>query len=173
MDLKTWCRFFCDSADTVWWVSRAATQTFTLTLEGPLCGTTYWEEARWGRGVQTPSLLLQPHGFWFSFIKRVDLKPLYMKAVLMCCRTYTRWFTQSTTGKWHHVVDWWRVGFWIAVVCFQVFWLIPPTPQNLELYENWVLSGKQGDVFLGDRVSDCQRIELKQGCTFIIPSGIH
>lgn len=63
--------------------------------------------------------------------------------------------------------------FSTAVVCFQVFWLIPPTPQNLELYENWVLSGKQGDVFLGDRASDCQRIELKQGFTFIIPSGIH
>lgn len=55
----------------------------------------------------------------------------------------------------------------------QVFWLIPPTPQNLELYENWVLSGKQGDVFLGDRASDCQRIELKQGNTLIIPSGTH
>ena len=53
----------------------------------------------------------------------------------------------------------------------QVFWLIPPSPQNLETYENWVLSGKQGDVFLGDRASDCQRIELKQGYTFIIPSG--
>uniref|UniRef100_A0A1A8R0D0 Lysine (K)-specific demethylase 2Aa n=1 Tax=Nothobranchius pienaari TaxID=704102 RepID=A0A1A8R0D0_9TELE len=53
----------------------------------------------------------------------------------------------------------------------KVFWLIPPTHPNLELYENWVLSGKQGDIFLGDRASDCQRIELKQGCTFIIPSG--
>lgn len=53
----------------------------------------------------------------------------------------------------------------------QVFWLIPPTPQNLELYENWVLSGKQGDIFLGDKATDCQRIELKQGYTFIIPSG--
>jgi len=54
-----------------------------------------------------------------------------------------------------------------------VFWLIPPTPQNLELYENWVLSGKQGDIFLGDKATDCQRIELKQGNTFIIPSGKH
>lgn len=63
--------------------------------------------------------------------------------------------------------------FLIAVVYYQVFWLIPPTPQNLELYENWVLSGKQGDIFLGDRASDCQRIELRQGCTFIIPSGKH
>lgn len=53
----------------------------------------------------------------------------------------------------------------------KVFWLIPPTAHNLELYENWLLSGKQGDIFLGDRVSDCQRIELKQGYTFVIPSG--
>uniref|UniRef100_G3PVP3 [histone H3]-dimethyl-L-lysine(36) demethylase n=1 Tax=Gasterosteus aculeatus aculeatus TaxID=481459 RepID=G3PVP3_GASAC len=64
------------------------------------------------------------------------------------------------TSVWYHIL---RGG--------KVFWLIPPTPQNLELYENWVLSGKQGDIFLGDRASDCQRIELKQGCTFIIPSG--
>lgn len=53
----------------------------------------------------------------------------------------------------------------------KVFWLIPPTPQNLELYENWVLSAKQGDIFLGDKASACQRIELKQGYTFMIPSG--
>ncbi|XP_027139512.1 lysine (K)-specific demethylase 2Aa isoform X2 [Larimichthys crocea] len=64
------------------------------------------------------------------------------------------------TSVWYHILR-----------GTKVFWLIPPTPQNLEMYENWVLSGKQGDVFLGDRVSDCQRIELKQGCTFIIPSG--
>uniref|UniRef100_A0A3B4YE28 [histone H3]-dimethyl-L-lysine(36) demethylase n=1 Tax=Seriola lalandi dorsalis TaxID=1841481 RepID=A0A3B4YE28_SERLL len=65
------------------------------------------------------------------------------------------------TSVWYHILR-----------GSKVFWLIPPTPQNLELYENWVLSGKQGDVFLGDRASDCQRIELKQGCTFIIPSGL-
>uniref|UniRef100_A0A3B3V8W3 [histone H3]-dimethyl-L-lysine(36) demethylase n=1 Tax=Poecilia latipinna TaxID=48699 RepID=A0A3B3V8W3_9TELE len=64
------------------------------------------------------------------------------------------------TSVWYHILK-----------GRKVFWLIPPTDPNLELYENWVLSGKQGDVFLGDRVSDCQRIELKPGCTFIIPSG--
>ncbi|XP_033014844.1 lysine-specific demethylase 2A isoform X6 [Lacerta agilis] len=64
------------------------------------------------------------------------------------------------TSVWYHIH---RGG--------KVFWLIPPTPQNLELYENWLLSGKQGDIFLGDRVSNCQRIELKQGYTFVIPSG--
>ncbi|KAK7138307.1 hypothetical protein R3I94_013816 [Phoxinus phoxinus] len=64
------------------------------------------------------------------------------------------------TSVWYHIL---RGG--------KVFWLIPPTPQNLELYENWVLSGKQGDIFLGDKATACQRIELKQGYTFMIPSG--
>ncbi|XP_061106600.1 lysine-specific demethylase 2A isoform X2 [Conger conger] len=64
------------------------------------------------------------------------------------------------TSVWYHVL---RGG--------KVFWIIPPTPQNLELYENWVLSGKQGDIFLGDKATECQRIELKQGYTFMIPSG--
>uniref|UniRef100_A0AAY5EVF9 JmjC domain-containing protein n=1 Tax=Electrophorus electricus TaxID=8005 RepID=A0AAY5EVF9_ELEEL len=64
------------------------------------------------------------------------------------------------TSVWYHVL---RGG--------KMFWLIPPTPQNLELYENWVLSGKQGDIFLGDKANSCQRIELKQGYTFLIPSG--
>ncbi|TRY89954.1 hypothetical protein DNTS_001675 [Danionella cerebrum] len=64
------------------------------------------------------------------------------------------------TSVWYHILR----------GC-KVFWLIPPTPPNLELYENWVLSGKQGDIFLGDKATDCQRIELKQGFTFMIPSG--
>uniref|UniRef100_A0A8C2CHZ4 Lysine-specific demethylase 2B n=1 Tax=Cyprinus carpio TaxID=7962 RepID=A0A8C2CHZ4_CYPCA len=53
----------------------------------------------------------------------------------------------------------------------KVFWLIPPSPHNLSLYEDWVLSGKQTDIFLGDRSDSCQRVELKQGYTFFIPSG--
>uniref|UniRef100_H0WHE5 [histone H3]-dimethyl-L-lysine(36) demethylase n=1 Tax=Otolemur garnettii TaxID=30611 RepID=H0WHE5_OTOGA len=64
------------------------------------------------------------------------------------------------TSVWYHVF---RGG--------KIFWLIPPTLHNLELYEEWVLSGKQSDIFLGDRVERCQRIELKQGYTFFIPSG--
>ena len=54
---------------------------------------------------------------------------------------------------------------------FQTFWLIPPTERNLQLYEHWVLSGKQGDMFFGDKVEKCQRIELTEGMTFYIPTG--
>nr|DBA23234.1 TPA: hypothetical protein GDO54_014167 [Pyxicephalus adspersus] len=64
------------------------------------------------------------------------------------------------TSVWYHVF---RGG--------KVFWLIPPTGYNLQLYEEWLLSGKQTDIFLGDRSQGCQRIELKQGHTFFIPSG--
>uniref|UniRef100_A0A3Q2E7H1 [histone H3]-dimethyl-L-lysine(36) demethylase n=1 Tax=Cyprinodon variegatus TaxID=28743 RepID=A0A3Q2E7H1_CYPVA len=44
------------------------------------------------------------------------------------------------TSVWYHILK-----------GRKVFWLIPPTDPSLELYENWVLSGKQGDIFLGDR----------------------
>ncbi|XP_073532381.1 lysine-specific demethylase 2B isoform X3 [Phyllobates terribilis] len=64
------------------------------------------------------------------------------------------------TSVWYHVL---RGG--------KVFWLIPPTGHNLQLYEEWLLSGKQTDIFLGDRSQGCQRIELQQGHTFFIPSG--
>ncbi|XP_068101195.1 lysine-specific demethylase 2B isoform X4 [Hyperolius riggenbachi] len=64
------------------------------------------------------------------------------------------------TSVWYHVF---RGG--------KVFWLIPPTVYNLQLYEEWLLSGKQTDIFLGDRSQGCQKIELKQGHTFFIPSG--
>lgn len=37
----------CGSADTAWWVLRAAIQIFISTLVELRCGTTFWEEARW------------------------------------------------------------------------------------------------------------------------------
>lgn len=54
---------------------------------------------------------------------------------------------------------------------FQVFWLIPPTEHNIQLYEQWVLSGKQGDIFFGDTVEKCGRVVLTEGNTFFIPTG--
>ena len=56
------------------------------------------------------------------------------------------------------------------LVC-KIFWLIPPTDDNLKLYEEWTLSGKQGDVFFGDTVAKCGKIILDPGNTLLIPSG--
>ena len=52
-----------------------------------------------------------------------------------------------------------------------MFWLIPPTDENFKLYEEWTLSGKQGDVFFGDSVEKCGKIILDAGNTLLIPSG--
>uniref|UniRef100_A0A673AZZ0 Lysine-specific demethylase 2B n=1 Tax=Sphaeramia orbicularis TaxID=375764 RepID=A0A673AZZ0_9TELE len=69
-------------------------------------------------------------------------------------------------------IDFGGTSVWYHVFKGQkVFWLVPPTKHNLALYEDWALSGKQSDIFLGDRADGCQRVELKQGYTFFIPSG--
>ena len=64
------------------------------------------------------------------------------------------------TSVWYHIL---KGG--------KIFWLIPPTNENLALYERWTRSGNQGDVFFGDVVSKCQRIELEAGNSLMIPSG--
>lgn len=65
------------------------------------------------------------------------------------------------TSVWYHILK-----------GEKVFWLIPPTPLNLELYEQWVLSGKQSHLFFGDTVENCSRLTLYSGDTFFIPSGM-
>ncbi|EDV29135.1 uncharacterized protein TRIADDRAFT_49824 [Trichoplax adhaerens] len=64
------------------------------------------------------------------------------------------------TSVWYHILR-----------GSKIFWLIPPTDENLEIYQQWVLSGKQQETFLGDLVSDCSRICLNEGDTFMIPTA--
>merc|ERR1719192_3270847 len=64
------------------------------------------------------------------------------------------------TSVWYHILK-----------GKKVFWLIPPTEANLKAYEQWTLSGRQGDVFFGDVVEKCGMITLEAGNTFFIPSG--
>ncbi|CAG2246167.1 FBXL10_11 [Mytilus edulis] len=45
------------------------------------------------------------------------------------------------------------------------------TQKHGNLLNKKVLSGKQGDIFLADKVEGCERITLHAGYTFIIPSG--
>uniref|UniRef100_Q1RQ05 [histone H3]-dimethyl-L-lysine(36) demethylase n=2 Tax=Ciona intestinalis TaxID=7719 RepID=Q1RQ05_CIOIN len=64
------------------------------------------------------------------------------------------------TSVWYHIL---KGG--------KIFWLIPPTNENLQLYERWTLSGNQGDIFFADMVSRAQRLELVAGNSLMIPSG--
>ncbi|KAJ8888136.1 hypothetical protein PR048_007623, partial [Dryococelus australis] len=64
------------------------------------------------------------------------------------------------TSLWYHILK-----------GSQVLWLIPPFEVNLQLFEQWVLSGKQPVVFFGDTVEKCGRITLAAGHTLFIPTG--
>ena len=66
------------------------------------------------------------------------------------------------TSVWYHILK-----------GKKIFFLIPPTDENLRQYEAWVLSGKQSHTFFGDLVESCCRIELMAGNTFFIPSVSH
>ncbi|XP_031560229.1 lysine-specific demethylase 2B-like [Actinia tenebrosa] len=69
-------------------------------------------------------------------------------------------------------IDFGGTSVWYHIIKGQkIFWLIPPTETNLQLYEKWVLSGKQQDVFFGDQVERCSRVFLNSGDTFLIPTG--
>ena len=53
----------------------------------------------------------------------------------------------------------------------KVFYLIKPTPANLILYEHWVSSSNQSEMFFGDQVDQCYKCRVKQGQTMFIPTG--
>ena len=53
----------------------------------------------------------------------------------------------------------------------KIFWFIPPTKKNFELFQKWTLSGAQNREFFGDNVDDCQRIKVKKGETLLMPAG--
>lgn len=88
--------------------------------------------------------------------------PKVQKYVLMSVQgCYTDFhIDMGGTSVWYHIFK-----------GEKVFWLIPPTEANLRIYEKWVLSGTQSHSFLGDLVPECQRVVLRQGSTFMMPSG--
>ena len=64
------------------------------------------------------------------------------------------------TSVWYHILK-----------GRKVFWLIPPTEENLQKFMEWSTSGHQEKTFLGDECTGCQRITLQEGNTFFIPTG--
>ncbi|CAN0155146.1 unnamed protein product, partial [Discosporangium mesarthrocarpum] len=71
-------------------------------------------------------------------------------------------------------LDFGGTSVWYHVLCGRKeFLLIPPTKKNLELYEEWITSPTQGQVFFGDQVDECYRrgLVVQAGETLLIPSG--
>ena len=92
-------------------------------------------------------------------------KMLYPKVQKYCLMSIAGCYTDfhvdlGGTSVWYHVLK-----------GKKVFWLIPPNQANLKAFEQWTMSGKQSDVFFGDLVDKCGKVELLPGNTFFIPSG--
>ncbi|TRY62626.1 hypothetical protein TCAL_16657 [Tigriopus californicus] len=52
-----------------------------------------------------------------------------------------------------------------------VIWLIPPTDENLQRFEDWAAGDTPQDRFLPEMVDACTRFELHRGHTLFIPAG--
>ncbi|XP_055550726.1 jmjC domain-containing histone demethylation protein 1 [Wyeomyia smithii] len=125
--------------------------------------------------VQSPNIVRQVD--WVDVVWPKQLKEsqvestnvlnemMYPKVQKYCLMSVKNCYTDfhvdfGGTSVWYHILK-----------GSKVFWLIPPTEKNLQLYEKWVLSGKQSDVFFGDAVEKCARVYLTAGNTFFIPTG--
>ncbi|BFZ10607.1 hypothetical protein BsWGS_13645 [Bradybaena similaris] len=64
------------------------------------------------------------------------------------------------TSVWYHVLR-----------GEKVFYLIKPTQKNLMLYEKWLSSSKQSELFFGDQVDHCYQMVVKEGHTLFVPTG--
>lgn len=125
--------------------------------------------------IQTPSIVRQIDWVdcvWPRHLKEAQTEStnaiddmMYPKVQKYCLMSVKGCYTDfhidfGGTSVWYHILR-----------GSKVFWLIPPTEHNIQLYEQWVLSGKQGDVFFGDTVEKCGRVTLTEGNTFFIPTG--
>ncbi|XP_071575940.1 histone lysine demethylase PHF8 isoform X3 [Temnothorax nylanderi] len=64
------------------------------------------------------------------------------------------------TSVWYHVLR-----------GEKVFYLVKPTPANLQLYQHWMCSSTQSETFFGDQADACYKCVIKQGQTMMIPTG--
>ncbi|XP_037711805.1 jmjC domain-containing histone demethylation protein 1 [Drosophila subpulchrella] len=134
-----------------------------------------FSHTRLDRFVQSPEIVRQID--WVDVVWPKQLKDaqregtnllggmMYPKVQKYCLMSVKNCYTDfhidfGGTSVWYHILR-----------GSKVFWLIPPTDRNLQLYEKWVLSGKQADVFFGDTVEKCARVYLTAGNTFFIPTG--
>lgn len=54
----------------------------------------------------------------------------------------------------------------------KIFYLIEPTDENLQKYADWSRSPNESEIFLGDRVSTCYKMHLREENTVLIPAGL-
>ncbi|CAF2086066.1 unnamed protein product [Rotaria magnacalcarata] len=77
---------------------------------------------------------------------------------------------QSSYTDFH--VDFGGSSVWYSVVRGEkIFYIIEPTDENLQKYAEWSGSPTESEVFLGDNVSHCYKMHLREENTILIPPG--
>ncbi|XP_026274474.1 histone lysine demethylase PHF8-like isoform X2 [Frankliniella occidentalis] len=103
---------------------------------------------------------------WVSYVWPDDdtdcEKPKVQKYCLIGAKdSYTDFHIDfGGTSVWYHVLK-----------GEKVFYLIKPTQANLSLYQRWMTSSTQQDMFFGDQVDACYRLVVRRGSTLLIPTG--
>ncbi|CAF1567101.1 unnamed protein product [Rotaria sp. Silwood1] len=77
---------------------------------------------------------------------------------------------QSSYTDFH--IDFGGSSVWYSIVRGEkIFYLIEPTDENLQKYADWSKSPNESETFLGDCVSHCYKMHLREGNTILLPSG--
>ncbi|KAL0267255.1 UNVERIFIED_CONTAM: hypothetical protein PYX00_009581 [Menopon gallinae] len=159
MTMKEWCRYYNDpNKDRL--LNVISLEFSHTKLENYVQSPTIVRQLDWVDCVWPPHLKEAQT----EATNAID-EMMYPKVQKYCLMSVKGCYTDfhidfGGTSVWYHILK-----------GSKIFWLIPPTERNVALYEQWVLSGKQSDVFFADTVEKCQRVTLMAGNTFFIPTG--
>ncbi|CAF4384046.1 unnamed protein product [Rotaria socialis] len=79
---------------------------------------------------------------------------------------------QSSYTDFH--IDFGGSSVWYSIVRGEkIFYLIEPTDENLQKYADWSNSPNESETFLGDCVSHCYKMHIREGNTILLPPGIY
>ncbi|KAF8354944.1 hypothetical protein PRIPAC_96567 [Pristionchus pacificus] len=94
--------------------------------------------------------------------KHLDMRPAVERFVLIGMGgSYTDFHIDfGGSSVWYHVFQGQKV-----------FYVAPPTPKNLQIFEGHQNGDQQKTVFLGDRLEGCSRVVIRSGQTLFVPSG--
>ncbi|CAF1065607.1 unnamed protein product [Rotaria sordida] len=77
---------------------------------------------------------------------------------------------QSSYTDFH--IDFGGSSVWYSIVRGEkIFYLIEPTDENLQKYADWSKSPNESETFLGDCVSHCYKMYVREGNTIFLPAG--
>lgn len=159
MSMKDWCKYYesksRDRLLNVISLEFSHTKLDELVESPMIVRMLDWVDLVW------PKFLKQSQTESTNTIDKMKY-PKVQKYCLMSVKgSYTDFHIDfGGTSVWYHILR-----------GKKIFWMVPPTELNLQIFEEWTLSGMQQDVFFGDTVEECFRVELNAGNTFFIPSG--